>query len=56
MERSSSAACELAASIVPGGKEGLGDAIAFEVVVAIVGDCRRDMGRDIRPTEESCKD
>lgn len=34
---------------------GRGAAIAFDVVVASVGDCRRDIGRDIRPTDVSCR-
>lgn len=35
--------------MVPGGSVGRGEAIAFDGVVAIVGDCRRDIGHDIRP-------
>lgn len=35
---------------------GRGDAVALDVVVASVGDCRRDIGRDIRPTDVSCND
>ena len=56
IERNKSAAWELAASIAPGGNIGRGDATAFTLVGAVVGDCRLDIGRDIRPADASCKD
>jgi hypothetical protein len=44
MARKRSAACEFAISRAFGGSVGRGEAIALEVVVAIVGDWRREMG------------
>lgn len=46
----------MAASITPGGNIGRGDATAFTLVGAVVGDCRLDIGRDIRPADASCND